>query len=368
MPTTNPTSTAIFKALLTLKTRNALVLCPHPRAAKATIAAAKIVADAAVEAGAPPGIISWIEHPSMAVSQALMQSPEISLILATGGPAMVKSAYSSGHPSVGVGAGNTPAVIDDTANIEMAVSSILLSKTFDNGVICASEQSVVVHDKVYDAVKAEFVKRGAYFLSEEEKVKVRAKVIVNGRLNADIVGQSVQKLAEIFGIKIPIQCRVIIGEIEFPLFLHQQRNVEICPRGDHPTLTYAPDCVSTDCKNLWPHQLPHPAGEIEEIGHQEPLSEEKLSPVLGMYRASSFDVAVDMADRLVRFAGPGHTSVLYTNPLNRAAIDTFGKVIKTVRVLINTPASQVGGWQVRLFCFPPLLDKRCKSWIRRSTV
>ncbi|GAX80319.1 hypothetical protein CEUSTIGMA_g7757.t1 [Chlamydomonas eustigma] len=331
VPTTNPTSTAIFKALLTLKTRNALILCPHPRATKATIAAAKIVLVAAVAAGAPPGIISWVDHPSMVaagappgiiswvdhpsmvVSQALMQAPEISLILATGGPAMVKAAYSSGHPSVGVGAGNTPAVIDETANIQMAVSSILLSKTFDNGVICASEQSVVVHDQVYEDVKAEFTRRGADFLTKEEKARVRSKIVVEGRLNASIVGQSVQKLAQIFGITVPPWTRVIIGEIGM-------------------------------------------------IGKEEPLSEEKLCSVLGMYRAADYDSAVDMADRLVRFAGPGHTSVLYTNPLNRDHIDRFGSVVKTVRVLINKPASQGAIGDLYNFHLDPSLTLGCGTW------
>jgi len=313
VPTTNPTSTAIFKALLALKTRNALVLCPHPRAAKCTVEAARIVRDAAVAAGAPDNIISWVETPSLPVSQALMQAPEISLILATGGPAMVRAAYSSGHPSVGVGAGNTPAVIDETANIEMAVSSVILSKTFDNGVICASEQSVVVVDKVYDAVRKEFQRRGAYFLTEEEKVKVRAKVIVDGKLNPNIVGQSISKLAELFGITVPPGTKVIIGE-------------------------------------------------VAEIGHQEPLSEEKLCPVLAMYKAPGFEKAVDMADKLITFGGPGHTSVLYTNPLNKAAIDHFGKIVKTVRILINTPASQGAIGDLYNFHLDPSLTLGCGSW------
>lgn len=313
VPTTNPTSTAIFKALLALKTRNALVLSPHPRAAKCTIAAARIILDAAVAAGAPADIIGWIEKPTLAVSQALMTAPEVSLILATGGPAMVKAAYSSGHPSVGVGAGNTPAVIDETASIEMAVSSILLSKTFDNGVICASEQSVVAVDKVYDRVKAEFIKRGAYFLSEEEKVKVRAKVITDGHLNPNIVGQSVQNLAKIFEINVPQSAKVLIGE-------------------------------------------------VTDIGKSEPLSEEKLSPILAMFRAPDFHTAVDMADRLIKFGGPGHTSVLYTNPLNKAHIAHFGDIIKTVRVLINTPAAQGAIGDVYNFHLDPSLTLGCGSW------
>ncbi|KAJ9514832.1 hypothetical protein QJQ45_028502 [Haematococcus lacustris] len=313
VPTTNPTSTAIFKALLCLKTRNSLILCPHPRAAKCTIAAARIVRDAAVAAGAPADIISFVESPSLPVSQALMAAPEVSLILATGGPAMVRAAYSSGHPSVGVGAGNTPAVIDDTANVQMAVSSVLLSKTFDNGVICASEQSVVVCDKVYDAVRAEFVKRGAYFLTEEDKVKVRAKVIVDGRLNPNIVGQSVEKLAALFDIKVPEGARVIIGEVEV-------------------------------------------------IGKAEPLSEEKLCPVLAMYRAADFEAAASMADQLVTFGGPGHTSVLYTNPLNRAHIDYYGSLMKTVRILVNSPAAQGAIGDLYNFHLDPSLTLGCGSW------
>lgn len=313
VPTTNPTSTAIFKALLCLKTRNSLILSPHPRAAKCTIAAARIVRDAAVAAGAPEDIISWVENPTLVVSQALMQAPEVSLILATGGPAMVRAAYSSGHPSVGVGAGNTPAVIDETANVQSAVSSIIISKTFDNGVICASEQSVVVCDKVYDQARQEFQRRGAYFLTEEEKDKVRAKVIVNGRLNADIVGQSATKLAKLFGITVPAGTKVIIGE-------------------------------------------------VNHIGKEEPLSEEKLSPILAMYRAPTFDDAVDMADALVTFGGPGHTSVLHTNPLNRAHIEQYGKRIKTVRVLINCPASQGAIGDLYNFHLEPSLTLGCGSW------
>ncbi|KAI7843832.1 hypothetical protein COHA_002730 [Chlorella ohadii] len=292
VPTTNPTSTAIFKSLLTLKTRNALVLCPHPRAKKCTIEAARIVRDAAVAAGAPEDIICWIEQPSLLVSQALMQSRDISLILATGGPQMVRAAYSSGNPALGVGAGNTPAVIDETADIQMAVSSILVSKTFDHGVICASEQSIVVVDEVYDAVKAELMLRGAYFLKdEEEKDKVRNTIIMNGRLNADVVGQSALRLADLFGLKVPEWTRVIIGE-------------------------------------------------VEGIGKDEPLSEEKLCPVLAMYRARDFDDAIAKADKLVMLFGAGHTSVLYTSPLNREHVQKFGQTMKTVRMLVNTPASQ----------------------------
>ena len=313
VPTTNPTSTTIFKALLCLKTRNSLVLCPHPRARKSTIAAAKIVADAAEAAGAPPGTISWVENPSMVMSQALMRAPEVSLILATGGPAMVRSAYSSGHPSVGVGAGNTPAVIDETANVNLAVSSILLSKTFDNGVICSTEQSVVVVDAMYDAVRAEFARRGAYFLNEEEKAKVRAKMFVDGRLNPDIVGQSAHALGKLFGVNVPKRFKVLIAE-------------------------------------------------IEKIGDDEPLSHEKLSPLLAMYRAPDFKAAVEMADALVMFAGAGHTSVLNTNQLNTANMRYFGDAMKTVRILINTPASLGAIGDVYNFHLDPSLTLGCGSW------
>ncbi|GFR45832.1 hypothetical protein Agub_g7196 [Astrephomene gubernaculifera] len=313
VPTTNPTSTAIFKSLLALKTRNALVICPHPRAAKATIAAAKIVRDAAVAAGAPTDIISWVETPSLPVSQALMQAPEISLILATGGPAMVRAAYSSGHPSLGVGAGNTPALIDETADVQMAVSSILLSKTFDNGVICASEQSVVVVAKSYDAVRAEFQRRGAYFLTEEDKVKVRAGVVVDGHLNPNIVGQSIPKLAELFGIKVPAGTKVLIGE-------------------------------------------------VDTIGSAEPLSQEKLCPILAMYKAKDFDNGLEMSHSLIMYGGAGHTSVLYTNPLNTAHIKAFQGKVKTVRILINTPASQGAIGDLYNFHLDPSLTLGCGTW------
>ncbi|KXZ52653.1 hypothetical protein GPECTOR_9g698 [Gonium pectorale] len=313
VPTTNPTSTAIFKALLSLKTRNALVLCPHPRAAKSTIAAARIVRDAAVAAGAPEEIISWVETPSLPVSQALMQAPEISLILATGGPAMVRAAYSSGNPSLGVGAGNTPALIDETADVQMAVSSIMLSKTFDNGVICASEQSVVVVSKLYDAVRAEFVRRGAYFLTEEDKVKVRAGVLIDGRLNPNIVGQSIPKLAELFGIKVPQGTKVLIGE-------------------------------------------------VEKIGDAEPLSQEKLCPILAMYKARDFEDGLDKAHSLIMYGGAGHTSVLYTNHLNEPHIRAFQTRVKTVRILINTPASQGAIGDLYNFHLDPSLTLGCGTW------
>ncbi|PNW71110.1 hypothetical protein CHLRE_17g746997v5 [Chlamydomonas reinhardtii] len=313
VPTTNPTSTAIFKSLLSLKTRNALVLCPHPRAAKSTIAAARIVRDAAVAAGAPPNIISWVETPSLPVSQALMQATEINLILATGGPAMVRAAYSSGNPSLGVGAGNTPALIDETADVAMAVSSILLSKTFDNGVICASEQSVVVVAKAYDAVRTEFVRRGAYFLTEDDKVKVRAGVVVDGKLNPNIVGQSIPKLAALFGIKVPQGTKVLIGE-------------------------------------------------VEKIGPEEALSQEKLCPILAMYRAPDYDHGVKMACELIMYGGAGHTSVLYTNPLNNAHIQQYQSAVKTVRILINTPASQGAIGDLYNFHLDPSLTLGCGTW------
>lgn len=313
VPTTNPTSTAIFKALICLKTRNALVISPHPRAAKATIAAAKTILDAAVGAGAPADIISWIATPTTALSAALMQSPSIDMILATGGPAMVKAAYASGHPALGVGAGNTPAVIDDTCHMQMAVSSVIISKTFDNGVICASEQSVIVLDSIYDKVRSEFLKRSAYILNAEEKKKVAEKILINGRLNANIVGQSVQKLAGIFGITVPKSARLIIGE-------------------------------------------------VDTIGPEEPFSFEKLCPVLAMYRAKDYDEAVAMAHKLVTFGGPGHTAVLYTNPANKEHIRKFEDIVKTVRILINTPASQGAIGDLYNFQLDPSLTLGCGSW------
>ncbi|MDA0672989.1 MAG: aldehyde dehydrogenase family protein, partial [Cyanobacteria bacterium] len=249
VPTTNPTSTAIFKALLALKTRNGIIFSPHPRAKGCTIEAARIVRNAAIAAGAPPDIIGWIDEPTVELSQALMSHPDIKLILATGGPGMVRAAYSSGNPSLGVGAGNTPAVIDSSAHIKMAVNSILISKTFDNGMICASEQSVIVLDDIYDEVRAEFIERGAYVLNDDEKVKVREIILKNGRLNAEIVGQSTEKLAALAGISVPEGTRVLIGEVE---------------------------AINTD----------------------EPFAYEKLSPILAMYRASDFGHGVSMAEQL----------------------------------------------------------------------
>ncbi|HLP87153.1 MAG TPA: bifunctional acetaldehyde-CoA/alcohol dehydrogenase [Nostocaceae cyanobacterium] len=317
VPTTNPTSTAIFKALLALKTRNGIIFSPHPRAKNCTIEAAKIILQAAIEAGAPDGIIGWIDHPTVELSQQLMQHPEIDLILATGGPGMVKAAYSSGHASLGVGAGNTPAVIDTTAHIKMAVSSILLSKTFDNGMICASEQSVIILDEIYEEVKQEFIARGAYFVDEEEKQKIRDLILVDGRLNANIVGQSVDKLATIAGIGKAVNAKVIIAE-------------------------------------------------VSAVGKEEALSYEKLSPILAMYRASTFTEAVDIAEALIEFGGLGHTSVLYTASENREKINYFETKLQTSRVLVNTPSSQGAIGDLYNFRLDPSLTLGCGSWGNNS--
>nr|WP_255552877.1 bifunctional acetaldehyde-CoA/alcohol dehydrogenase [[Phormidium] sp. ETS-05] len=313
VPTTNPTSTAIFKALLALKTRNGIIFSPHPRAKECTREAAKVVLQAAVEAGAPEDIIGWIDEPTVPLSQQLMQHPEIKLILATGGPAMVKAAYSSGHPSLGVGAGNTPAVIDETAHIKMAVSSIILSKTFDNGMICASEQSVIVADEVYEEVKQEFQARGAYFLNPEERQKLGSTIIIKGRLNPDIVGQSIQTLAGLAGISVPEDTRVLIGE-------------------------------------------------VEDIGEAEPFSYEKLSMILAMYRGRDFHDAVQKADRLVQFGGRGHTAVLYTAPSNSQHIQEFESRMQAARVLINTPSSQGAIGDLYNFRLDPSLTLGCGTW------
>ncbi|NCS38727.1 MAG: bifunctional acetaldehyde-CoA/alcohol dehydrogenase [Microcystis aeruginosa BS13-10] len=313
VPTTNPTSTAIFKALIALKTRNGIIFSPHPRAKDCTIAAAKIVLEAAVKAGAPAGIIGWIDQPSVELSQALMQHPCINLILATGGPGMVKAAYSSGRPSLGVGAGNTPALIDETAHIKMAVSSIILSKTFDNGMICASEQSVIVVDSIYEEVRQEFIDRGAYLLSPEEREKVTEILLKDGHINPDIVGQSVEKLAAIAGISVPVDTRLLIGE-------------------------------------------------VENIGLEEPFSYEKLSPILAMYRAKDFEDGVKKAEKLVLFAGRGHTAVLYTSPSNREHIKRFEDNVETARVLINTPSSQGAIGDIYNFRLDPSLTLGCGTW------
>ena len=312
IPTTNPTSTAIFKTLIALKTRNGIIISPHPRAKQSTIAAAKIVLEAAVKAGAPKGIISWIDVPSLELTNVLMQSADI--ILATGGPGMVKAAYSSGKPALGVGPGNTPAVIDETANIVLAVNSIIHSKTFDNGMICASEQSVIVSDKIYDRVREEFMRRGCYLLNAEETEKVRKTIIINGALNAKIVGQSAHTIAQLAGVDVAENTKILIGEVE-----------------------------SVDLS--------------EEFAH------EKLSPVLAMYRASSFDDAVSKAYRLIEDGGLGHTSSLYINTVTeKEKIEKFYNTMKTCRVLINTPSSQGGIGDIYNFKLAPSLTLGCGTW------
>ncbi|MDR0946850.1 MAG: bifunctional acetaldehyde-CoA/alcohol dehydrogenase [Ruminococcus sp.] len=312
IPTTNPTSTAIFKCLLALKTRNAIIISPHPRAKRCTIAAAKIVLEAAVKAGAPEGIIRWIDIPNLEMTTLVMK--EADLILATGGPGMVKSAYSSGKPAVGVGAGNTPAVIDSTADVELAVNSIILSKTFDNGMICASEQSVIILSDVYEAVKSEFIKRGCYILSPEETAKVRKTIIINNSVNAKIVGQTAVKIAKMAGVEVPEHTKILIGEVE---------SVDIS----------------------------------EEFAH------EKLSPVLAMYVAHSFEEAVAKAEHLIADGGYGHTSSVYLNPQTETEkIKIFGERMKTCRILINTPSSQGGIGGLYNFKLTPSLTLGCGSW------
>jgi len=312
VPTTNPTSTAIFKALISLKTRNGIIFSPHPRSKKSTIAAAKIILDAAVKAGAPKGIIAWIDEPSVELSQVVMRESDI--ILATGGPGMVKAAYSSGKPAIGVGAGNTPAIIDETAEIKMAVNSILLSKSFDNGVICASEQSVLVMEEIYDEVRKEFSERGAYILKKEEIDKVRKVILTNGSLNPNIVGQSAYKIAEMAGVKVPEETKIIIGEVE---------SVEL----------------------------------------EEAFSHEKLSPVLAMYKVKTFDEALTKAERLVELGGFGHTSSLYTHRTKSAdRIAKFGATMKTGRVIVNMPAAQGAIGDLYNFKLAPSLTLGCGSW------
>lgn len=312
IPTTNPTSTAIFKTLIALKTRNGIIISPHPRAKKSTIEAAKTVLEAAVKAGAPEEIIAWIDVPSLELTNMLMQSADI--ILATGGPGMVKSAYSSGKPALGVGAGNTPAVIDESANVILAVNSIIHSKTFDNGMICASEQSVIVSDKIYDKVKDEFVKRGCYILNPEETEKVRKTIIINGALNAKIVGQKAHTIAELAGVSVPENIKILIGEVE-----------------------------SVDLS--------------EEFAH------EKLSPVLAMYKSSSFDDALEKAYRLIEDGGLGHTSSLYVNTVTeKEKIEKFYSKMKTCRVLVNTPSSQGGIGDLYNFKLTPSLTLGCGTW------
>ncbi|MBR5525023.1 MAG: bifunctional acetaldehyde-CoA/alcohol dehydrogenase [Clostridia bacterium] len=312
IPTTNPTSTAIFKCLLALKTRNAIILSPHPRAKNSTIAAAKLILEAAVAAGAPEGIIDWIDVPSLELTNTVMKESDI--ILATGGPGMVKAAYSSGKPALGVGAGNTPAIIDESADVLLAVNSIIHSKTFDNGMICASEQSVIVLESVYDAVRAEFAARGCYFLTPEETEKVRKTIIINGALNAKIVGQPAAKIAALAGVEVPAGTKILIGEVE---------SVELS----------------------------------EEFAH------EKLSPVLAMYKVSTFDQALDKADKLVEDGGYGHTSSVYLNEVTaRDKLAAFAARMKTCRILVNTPSSHGGIGDLYNFKLAPSLTLGCGSW------
>jgi len=312
IPTTNPTSTAIFKSLLALKTRNGLIFSPHPRAKKSTIEAAKVVLEAAIKAGAPEGIIGWIDEPSVPLSGMIMKEADI--ILATGGPGMVKAAYSSGKPAVGVGAGNTPAIVDESADIKMAASSILHSKTFDNGMICASEQSAIVLDKVYDEFKTEMAYRGAYFLDAKQTEKVRKTILVNGALNAKIVGQPAYAIAKMAGFEVPESAKVLIGEV---------KSVELS----------------------------------EEFAH------EKLSPVLAMYRAKDFDDALNKASKLIDDGGLGHTSSLYVNTeTGKDKIEKFSQRMRTCRILINTPSSQGGIGDLYNFKLAPSLTLGCGSW------
>ena len=312
IPTTNPTSTAIFKTLLALKTRNGIVISPHPRAKNSTIAAAKVVLEAAVAAGAPEGIIDWIDVPSLDLTNLVMKEADI--ILATGGPGMVRAAYSSGKPAVGVGAGNTPAVIDDSADILLAVNSIIHSKTFDNGMICASEQSTIVLDKVYNKVKREFADRGCYFLKGDELEKVRKTIIINGALNAKIVGQPAYKIAQFAGVEVPESTKILIGEVE---------SVELS----------------------------------EEFAH------EKLSPVLAMYRASNFEDALNKAEHLIADGGYGHTSSVYLDVhTQQDKLKEFSERMKTCRILVNTPSSQGGIGDLYNFKLAPSLTLGCGSW------
>ena len=311
IPTTNPTSTAIFKTLICLKTRNAIIISPHPRAKACTIAAAKVVLDAAVKAGAPEGIIGWIDVPSLELTNTVMKDADI--ILATGGPGMVKAAYSSGKPALGVGAGNTPVIIDDTADVRLAVNSIIHSKTFDNGMICASEQSVTVLEGVYKAVKEEFQYRGCYFLKKDEIEKVRKTILINGALNAKIVGQKAATIAEMAGVTVPAETKILIGEVE---------SVDIS----------------------------------EEFAH------EKLSPVLAMYKAKTFDEAIAKAEQLVADGGYGHTSSLYINVNEKEKMAKHAAAMKTCRILINTPSSQGGIGDLYNFKLVPSLTLGCGSW------
>ena len=312
IPTTNPTSTAIFKILLALKTRNGIILSPHPRAKECTIAAAKLLLEAAVDAGAPQSIIAWIDQPSLTLSSQVMA--DCDLTLATGGPGMVRAAYSSGKPAIGVGPGNTPAVIDDSADITLAVSSIIHSKTFDNGMICASEQSVVVLDSIYDAVKAEFAARGCHLLTPEETQKMREAILVDGALNALIVGQSAHTIGAIAGIIVPQNTKILIGE-------------------------------------------------VTDFSTDEPFAHEKLSPVLAMYRASDFEDAIVKAEQLVADGGYGHTASVYLNTVTQPQrLDAFSRRMKACRILVNTPSAQGGIGDLYNFALTPSLTLGCGSW------
>lgn len=314
IPTTNPTSTAIFKSLIALKTRNGIIFSPHPRAKNSTCTAARLVLEAAVKAGAPENIIGWIDEPSLEMTNTLMGHPAIACILATGGPGMVKSAYSSGKPALGVGAGNTPAVIDETCDIRRAVASVLMSKTFDNGMICASEQSVVVVEEVYEKVKNIFAELGAYILNKKELDAVRQIIIVNGSINAKIVGQPAAKIAEMAGLKVPEETKILLGE-------------------------------------------------ASRISHDEPFAREKLSPVLAMFKAQNFDDALNKASQLLALEGEGHTSVLYTDQdLCKDRVSQFGAMMKTGRILINTPSSHGAIGDLYNFKLLPSLTLGCGSW------
>ncbi|MBQ2701605.1 MAG: aldehyde dehydrogenase family protein, partial [Clostridia bacterium] len=312
IPTTNPTSTAIFKALICLKTRNALILSPHPRAKECTVRTAEILLKAAEEAGAPKGIIGWIDEPSVELSATLMKNADI--ILATGGPAMVKAAYSSGKPAIGVGAGNTPAVIDESANVRLSVASIMHSKTFDNGVICASEQSVIVAGEIYDEFKREMQAQGGYFLNPEETGKMRALMFGEGKLNPLIVGQTAQQIAKLCGIQVRDETKILVGE-------------------------------------------------VESVSQDEPFAREKLSPVLAMYKAENFEDALTKAETLIEGGGLGHTAAIYIDENSAATrLDAFCKRMKTCRILVNTPAAQGGVGDMYNFRLPPSLTLGCGSW------
>jgi acetaldehyde dehydrogenase/alcohol dehydrogenase len=312
IPTTNPTSTAIFKCLLCLKTRNGIIISPHPRAKNSTNEAARIVLKAAVDAGAPAGLIGWIDEPSLELTNMVMKEADI--ILATGGPGMVKAAYSSGKPAIGVGSGNVPAIIDSSADIKSAVSSIILSKTFDNGMICASEQSVIVDEKIYDAVKLEFAYRGCHFLNHHEIGKVRKTILVNGALNAGIVGQSAVKIAALAGIEVPTLTKILIGE-------------------------------------------------VSSVSVSEEFAHEKLSPVLAMYRAADWKDALNKAEPLIRDGGYGHTAAVYLDPvLEKAKLEEFSLRMKTCRIVVNTPSAHGGIGDLYNFKLAPSLTLGCGSW------